>query len=64
MGKTHQIDVSKARCAGLARNGGIDRFYNTGVSKNDLRAADADDEIADALAELAEKRRKPKGETK
>ncbi len=60
MGKTYQTAEIKARCANMVRNGGIGRFYMTGVSKNDLRAADADDEIAEALAELAEKRRKAK----
>lgn len=45
-----------ASCAGLARAAGNARFYNTGVSKDAVRAAAADDEIAEALAERAERK--------
>jgi hypothetical protein len=51
----HQAAAVTARAAGMVR-GAPTRFYDTGVSRNAVRAGAAADEIAEALAERAERK--------
>jgi hypothetical protein len=54
----HQAAAIQARCAGMLRDfQGHGGYANNGVSRNAVRAADAEDQIAEAMAEQAEKRR-------
>ena len=53
--KSHQAASAKAGAAGMLR-GNVSRFYATGVNKNAVRAASADDEIAEARAEIEERK--------
>lgn len=56
MNNDHQTKTIKARAASMAHNGGVSRFYHTGVSKNAVRAASASDEISEAMAERDERK--------
>lgn len=57
--KNHQASAAKASAAGMMRSSGsVSRFYQTGVNKNAVRAGAASDEIAEALAEIAERKGK------
>lgn len=56
MNNDHQTKTIKATAAGMARGAPASRFYNTGVSKDAVRAASANDEIAEAMAERAERK--------
>ena len=58
----HQTRMTKRRNHLALREVPTGGYANTGVSRNDLRASDANDEIAEAMADMAEKRHKPKGE--
>ena len=56
MSNDHQTKTIKATAAGMARRAPAARFYSTSVSKDAVRAATASDEIAEAMAERAERK--------
>ena len=61
MAKTENYQASrgKASAAGMARGFGLKSGYqSTGINRRDIRAADADDAIAEAMAERAERKAK------